>query len=158
MGPLINQRQRQQVAALVEDAVEAGATLLTGGKVPTELSKGYFYSPTVLGDIDKDSPAFLKEVFGPVLLITPFKTLEEAIDLANDTEYGLCAYVWTKDLNTAIHASEALEFGMVGINEWFPYATEAPFLGWKQSGQGSELGHDGIFEYLDKKLIGIGNL
>ncbi len=156
VGPLINRRQQQHVAEVVGDSVKHGATVLTGGEIPGSPSKGFFYSPTLLGEVDANSPAFRQEVFGPVFPVTPFSTLEEAIALANDTEYGLAAYIWTNDLNTAIHASEALEFGIVGINDWAPHGTEGPFGGWKQSGQGSELGHDGIFEYMEKKLVSIG--
>lgn len=158
LGPLINRKQQQHVASLVETAVAGGAGVLTGGEIPDWPAKGYFYRPTVLDGVDETSPAFSQEAFGPVLQMTPFDTFDKAIALANSTEYGLAAYVWTNDLNTATHAGEALEFGMVGINEWTPHATEAPFGGWKQSGQGSELGHDGIFEYMEKKLISIGGL
>ncbi len=156
VGPLINRKQQAHVAGLVEAAVSHGATVQAGGKIPFE--KGYFYSPTLLSGVGADSPVFSQEAFGPVLPITPFADLEEAISLANTTEYGLAAYIWTNDLNTAIHASEALEFGIVGINEWAPHGTEAPFGGWKQSGQGSELGNDGIFEYMEQKLVSIGGL
>ncbi len=158
VGPLINRKQQQHVAALVETAVAGGAGVLAGGAVPDWLPQGYFYRPTVLGGIDEASPVFSQEAFGPVMQLTQFDSFDKAIALANATEYGLAAYVWTNDLNTAIHAGEALEFGIVGINEWTPHATEAPFGGWKQSGQGSELGHDGIFEYMEKKLISIGGL
>jgi acyl-CoA reductase-like NAD-dependent aldehyde dehydrogenase len=158
VGPLINRKQQQHVAALVETAVGKGAKVMAGGEIPATLPKGYFYRPTLLAEVGPESPAFSQEVFGPVLPVTPFSTFEEAISLANATEYGLASYVWTNNLHTAIHASEALEFGIVGINEWAPHGTEAPFGGWKQSGQGSELGHDGIFEYMEKKLVSIGGL
>ncbi len=158
VGPLINRNQQKHVAATVEAAKSGGARVLAGGEIPTDFPKGYFYEPTLLVDVAPGSPAFLQEIFGPVLAVTPFSSFEEAIFLANSTEYGLAAYVWTNDLNTAILAGEALEFGIVGINEWTAHGTEAPFGGWKQSGQGSELGNDGIFEYLEKKLISIGGL
>ncbi len=158
VGPLINKKQQQQVVSLVEASVDAGATVLAGGEIPASPDRGYFYRPTLLAGVGKDSPAFAREIFGPVMPVIPFESFEEAIHLANATEYGLAAYVWTNDLNTAVHAAEALEFGMVGINEWTPHGTEAPFGGWKQSGQGSELGHDGIFEYMEKKVISIGGV
>lgn len=158
VGPLINARQRDAIAALVRDAVAQGARLLCGGQVPPELSKGYFYAPTALADVGRDNPAFRQEIFGPVMAITPFDTLEEAIALANDTEYGLAAYVWTNDLRASIRLSEALEFGIVGINEWAAHAIEAPFGGWKQSGLGYECGEEGLHEYLEKKLISIGDI
>ena len=88
--------------------------------------------------------------------VTKFKTLEEALHLANSTEYGLASYVWTNNLKTSIQASEQLEFGIVGINEWYPQAFEAPFGGWKQSGIGYESGEEGLLEYTEKKLISLG--
>ena len=120
--------------------------------------KVIFYEPTLIKGVTSENPLFRNEVFGPVMSVTPFETTEQAIDLANDTEYGLAAYLWTNDLNTSIHVSEALEFGIVGINEWAAHATEAPFGGWKQSGLGQECGEEGLHEYLEKKLIAIGSL
>jgi acyl-CoA reductase-like NAD-dependent aldehyde dehydrogenase len=113
---------------------------------------------TLLKDVKPQYAAFRKEIFGPVMAVTPFETLDEAIALANDTEYGLAAYLWTNDLNTSIYVSEALEFGIVGVNEWAPHSIEAPFGGWKQSGLGYECGEEGLHEYLEKKLIAIGGL
>ena len=131
---------------------------MTGGKVPPQYAEGFYYEPTVLADVDRENPIFRREIFGPVLSITPFDTMEEAINLANDTEYGLAAYLWTNNLKTSIKVSEALEFGIVGINEWAAHAIEAPFGGWKQSGLGYECGEEGLHEYLEKKLIAIGDL
>jgi succinate-semialdehyde dehydrogenase len=156
VGPLINRRQRDQIADAVQKTVDEGALLLCGGEIPHET--GYFYSPTVLKDVTPSMTAFRNELFGPVMTLTPFDTIDEAIALANDTEYGLAAYVWTNDLNTSIKMSEALEFGIVGINEWAAHAIEAPFGGWKQSGLGYECGQEGLLEYMDKKLVSIGSL
>jgi succinate-semialdehyde dehydrogenase/glutarate-semialdehyde dehydrogenase len=103
-------------------------------------------------------PVFGEEIFGPVMPIVAFDELDEAIALANATPYGLAAYVWTNDLKAAITAAERLEFGMVGVNEWAPFATEAPFGGWKQSGIGHESGAEGLAEYLETKLVSIGGL
>lgn len=158
IGPLINARQRDGVAALVDAAVASGGVLLCGGKRPAQFEKGYFYEPTVVKDVWSNNALFRHEVFGPVLSVTPFDTLEEAVALANDTEYGLASYVWTKDLRTSIRMSEALEFGIVGVNEWAAHAVEAPFGGWKQSGLGYECGEEGLHEYLEKKLVSIGDL
>ena len=158
LGPLINKNQQRMVASIVDDAVKAGATLLTGGKVPPQYANGFYYEPTVLADVERDNPIFRREIFGPVMSITPFDTVEQAIELANDTEYGLAAYLWTNNLKTSIKVSEALEFGIVGINEWAAHAIEAPFGGWKQSGLGYECGEEGLHEYLEKKLIAIGDL
>lgn len=158
MGPLINARQRDNVAKLVQSSLDAGGELISGGKIPPQYNEGFFYEPTLIKGVTPENPLFRNEVFGPVMSVTPFETTEQAIDLANDTEYGLAAYLWTNDLNTSIHVSEALEFGIVGINEWAAHATEAPFGGWKQSGLGQECGEEGLHEYLEKKLIAIGSL
>lgn len=158
IGPLINARQREQVEQIVSNSIAQGAHLNTGGQRPAHLGKGYFYAPTVLSEMTQKQDIFRKEVFGPVMGIMPFSSTEEAIALANDTEYGLASYLWTNDLRTSIKVSEALEFGIVGINEWAAHATEAPFGGWKQSGLGYECGEEGLQEYLEKKLISIGDL
>jgi acyl-CoA reductase-like NAD-dependent aldehyde dehydrogenase len=158
VGPLINARQRDQVAALVRDSVAAGAKIRCGGQVPAHLPKGYFFEPTLLQDVSADNPVFRHEIFGPVMAVTPFDTENEAIALANDTEYGLAAYLWTNDLRASIRVSEALEFGIVGVNEWTPHGIEAPFGGWKHSGLGYECGEEGLHEYLEKKLVAVGDL
>lgn len=156
LGPLINARQRDHVAEVVAASVAAGGVLLCGGKRPALMEKGYFYEPTLVKEVTPDNPLFRREIFGPVMSVTPFDIQEEAIALANDTEYGLAAYLMTNDLKASVHLSEALEFGIVGINEWAAHAVEAPFGGWKQSGQGYECGAEGIQEYLEKKLISTG--
>lgn len=158
VGPLINARQRDRVAALVHDATGAGVEVRSGGRPPDHLPRGYFYEPTVLSGVSPTLPVFREEIFGPVMPIVAFDDLDEAIALANQTPYGLAAYVWTNDLRAAVKASEALQFGMVGVNEWAPHATEAPFGGWKQSGLGHESGSEGLSEYLETKLVAIGGL
>ncbi len=158
VGPLINANQRNHVETIVQNAVNQGATLMAGGKRPTHLPKGFFFEPTLLKDVTSDNDIFRKEIFGPVMSVTPFDTLDEAIALANDTEYGLAAYAWTNNLKHSIKISEALEFGIVGINEWAAHSIEAPFGGWKQSGLGYECGEEGLHEYMEKKLIAIGDL
>jgi len=158
VGPLINKKQQDQLKRLVKEAVAGGAEVLAGGDASSKNGKGFYFKPTLLKNVTKDSPVFKEEIFGPLMPVLVFETTKEAIEMANNTEYGLAAYIWTNNLNTAIKVSEAVEFGIVGINEWTPHATEAPFGGMKQSGQGSELGHDGIFEYMEKKLISIGGL
>lgn len=158
LGPLINAKQRDNVAKLVESSRNNGGEVLCGGKIPANCEKGYFYEPTLVKNVTPENPLFRNEIFGPVMSVTPFDTTEQALTLANDTEYGLAAYIWTNDLNTSIHVSEALEFGIVGINEWAAHAIEAPFGGWKQSGLGYECGEEGLHEYLDKKLIAVGGL
>jgi succinate-semialdehyde dehydrogenase len=158
VGPLINARQRDRVATLVDDAARQGVAVRAGGRRPSGQSRGYFFEPTVLAGVAPDMPVFQEEIFGPVMPIVAFDDLDEAIALANQTQYGLAAYVWTNDLRASVKASEALQFGMVGINEWAPHATEAPFGGWKQSGLGHESGSEGLSEYLETKLVAVGGL
>jgi len=155
LGPLINKNQQKGVLDIIEMAKMENNKILTGGDI---LEKGNFISPVVIEVINNDSEFINKEIFGPVLPLIKFSTLEEVIEKANDTPYGLAAYIWTNNINNAIYLSEKLEFGMIGINEWTPHGTEAPFGGWKQSGLGHESGSEGLFEYLEKKLISIGNL
>jgi len=158
VGPLINARQRDRVEGLVESARTAGATVRVGGARPANRPRGYFYEPTVLADVRPSMPVYEEEIFGPVMPVASFDDVDEAVALANGTRYGLAAYVWTNDLRTAIRASERLEFGMVGVNEWTPQAVEAPFVGWKESGLGREAGAEGLDEYLETKLVAFGGL
>ena len=141
---------------LVADARRQGVEVLAGGSRLER--KGYFYAPTVLGQVQPSMPIYAEEIFGPVMPVVPFDELDQALALANDTSYGLAAYVWTKDLKTAMRAYEGLEFGMIGVNEWSPNAPEAPFGGWKQSGIGHECGQEGLEDYLETKLVAIGGL
>jgi succinate-semialdehyde dehydrogenase len=158
VGPLINAKQRDRVEALVESARSAGATVRVGGARPPDRDAGYFYQPTVVARVDPTMPVYAEEIFGPVLPVASFADVDEAIALANGTRYGLAAYVWTNDLRTAVRASERLEFGMIGVNEWTPQAVEAPFAGWKESGVGREAGLEGLEEYLETKLVATGGL
>lgn len=158
LGPLINSRQRERVEAMVANAEERGAIILTGGKRPEHLEKGYFYQPTVLTQIQPGMPIHDEEIFGPVMPIIPFEDADEAIAMANNTEYGLAAFVLTNDLNIAYRASEELEYGMVCINDWLPATPEAPFGGIKQSGIGRECGLEGFNDYLETKTIFTGNV
>jgi len=155
MGPLINKRQQEMVMNVIEEAKKEGGEIISGG---TKRDKGFFIEPTVIAARNGDAHFVDKEIFGPILPLIPFDTKEEVIEKANNTSYGLAAFVFTNDLNTAIFISEKLEFGMVGVNEWYPHGTEAPFGGWKQSGIGHESGSEGLYEYLEKKLISIGGL
>jgi succinate-semialdehyde dehydrogenase/glutarate-semialdehyde dehydrogenase len=158
VGPLITKRQRDSVLALLETAKAQKAQVLTGGDIPPGLKKGYFIQPAVVAGLDQSSVLAQKEIFGPVLPLFSFDGLDDALAKANDTEYGLAAYIFTNHLPTAIRAAEGLEFGIIGINEWAPHGTEAPFGGWKYSGQGHESGSEGLYEYMEKKLISIGGL
>jgi succinate-semialdehyde dehydrogenase len=158
LGPLINWRQRDRVEALVNTARTEGADVVAGGSRPAGLDRGYFYSPTILHNVKQEHRAFREEIFGPVLPVTTFDDVDEVIAKANDTEYGLAAYVFTNHLPTAVKCYEGLEFGMVGVNEWSPQSIEGPFGGWKQSGIGHECGSEGLEEYLETKLVGIGGI
>jgi succinate-semialdehyde dehydrogenase len=154
VGPLINARQRDRVATMVAQARRQGVEVLAGGSRLER--KGYFYEPTVLAQVQPSMPVYAEEIFGPVMPVVPFDELEQALAVANDTVYGLAAYVWTRDMKTALRAYEGLEFGMIGVNEWAPNATEAPFGGWKQSGIGHECGQEGREDYLETKLVVVG--
>ena len=154
VGPLIDGTQRDKVAGLVADAVSAGATVLTGGD-PVDGS-GYFFTPTVLADVPAGARMGSEEIFGPVAPVSTFTDETEALLLANDTEFGLIGYVFTRDLNRALRVSEGLETGMVGLNSGLISNAAAPFGGVKQSGYGREGGREGIEEYLETKYVGIG--
>ncbi len=156
VGPLINARQRDRVEALVESARDEGAEVRVGGMRPRHLPLGYFYEPTVVTNVHPAMPVFEEEIFGPVLPIASFDTVDEALTLANRTRHGLAAYVWTNDLRTAMRVSEELAFGMIGVNEWAPQSVEAPFVGWKESGLGCEGGCEGLDEYMETKLVAYG--
>lgn len=156
VGPLINSGQRERLESIVERTREVGGRVVTGGERID--GPGFFYRPTVVTDLVPEAPAANEEIFGPVLPIIPFDTTAEAIQMANSTEYGLSSYVWTSDLKTAIGVSDALEFGMVGVNDWYPVTAEAPFGGMKQSGFGRESGSEGLLEYMESKTRYIGGL
>ncbi|MFD6675976.1 NAD-dependent succinate-semialdehyde dehydrogenase [Rhodococcus zopfii] len=153
VGPLITDRQRATVDRLVTDAVGRGARLRTGGKIPD--GPGSFYPPTVLDRVPADAPILREEIFGPVATVTTFDDEDEAIASANDTEYGLVAYLFTRDLDRAIRVSSALNAGMVGVNRGVVSDVAAPFGGVKSSGFGREGAVEGIEEYLDVKYIAV---
>jgi succinate-semialdehyde dehydrogenase/glutarate-semialdehyde dehydrogenase len=151
VGPLIDGTQRDKVAELVGDAVGKGAKVLCGGEA--EGDRGYFYKPTVLTDVPDGAELLREEIFGPVAPIKGFRSDEEAIAAANDTEYGLVAYVYTRDLSRAFRVAEALETGMLGLNQGVVSNAGAPFGGVKHSGIGREGGNEGIEEFLETKYV-----
>jgi succinate-semialdehyde dehydrogenase/glutarate-semialdehyde dehydrogenase len=155
MGPLNNAQQRQRVEELVDDAVKSGATVLTGAKRPkgTAFDNGFFYLPTVLSDVREDARIAKEECFGPAIPIFKVKDLDEAIEKANDTIYGLGSCIWTNDLRKANIAAEKLEAGAVWINTRMEYALEVPRGGVKQSGIGNELGLEGLEHYTETKVV-----
>ena len=150
---LIDTSAVEKVTELVADAVDAGAEVLTGGSAIE--GPGYFYPPTVLGGVLPSARVNREEIFGPVAPIVPFNTDDEAIALANDTEFGLVAYAFTESLTRALTVAEQLETGMVGINQGIVSNPAAPFGGVKASGLGREGGPEGIEEYLETKYVGI---
>ena len=151
LGPLVNAAAVADVHGLVESAIARGAVAVTGG-TPTG-GDGYFYPPTVLTNVAPDAELLRHEIFGPVAPIVRFEDEDEAIRLANDTEYGLVAYVYTTDLARGLRVTEQLEAGMVGLNRGLVSDPAAPFGGVKQSGIGREGGHEGLLEYLETKYI-----
>jgi succinate-semialdehyde dehydrogenase / glutarate-semialdehyde dehydrogenase len=153
VGPLIDEEQLEKVAELVDDALEKGAKALVGAhKID---GHGYFYEPTVLNDVPKEADLRYEEIFGPVAPIFSFDSEEEAIAAANDTEYGLVAYVYTNNFKRALRVIEGLEVGMVGLNQGMVSNAAAPFGGVKQSGFGREGGVEGIEEYLETKYVAV---
>lgn len=153
VGPMVDASQRDKVAELVTDAVDAGARVLLGGEPAA--GEGYFYPPTVLADVPAEARMWREEIFGPVAPLTSFVDEAEVIRWVNDTEYGLVNYVFTQDLNRALRVAEALESGMVGLNQGVVSNPAAPFGGVKESGLGREGGATGIEEFLETKYIGI---
>ncbi|GAA0950904.1 NAD-dependent succinate-semialdehyde dehydrogenase [Kribbella koreensis] len=153
LGPLIDARQRDKVKDLVDDAIEQGAEVLTGGTVAE--GKGYFYPPTVLTGVPKSARLQKEEIFGPVAPLTAFETEDEAVAMANDTDFGLVSYLFTNDIGRALRVSERLETGMIGLNQGIVSNPAAPFGGVKQSGLGREGGTVGIDEYLEIKYVAV---
>jgi succinate-semialdehyde dehydrogenase / glutarate-semialdehyde dehydrogenase len=156
IGPLVNSAALEKVERQVTDALDKGATLVCGGHrlMDNNLNKGYFYAPTVLNDVTPEMLIYRQETFGPVAPIIAFDTQKEVLEMANDTHYGLAAYVYTRNLSRAMRMFEGLHFGIIGINDINPTAASAPFGGMKESGLGREGGREGIAEYLETKLGG----
>ena len=153
VGPLVNEDTVAKVDTLVKGALDDGATAVTGGTRPA--GPGFYYPPTVLTGVPGDAPILREEIFGPVAPIVTFTSEEQAVRYANDTEFGLVAYVFTKDLARGLRVSEAIEAGMVGLNRGLVSDPAAPFGGVKQSGIGREGGHEGLLEYLESKYIAV---
>ena len=153
VGPLIDGSQRSKVAELVEDAVGKGARAVVGGHARD--GAGYFYDPTVLADVPEDAKLLKEEIFGPVAPVRGFTDEDEAIAAANDTEFGLVAYVYTSNVKRALRVAERLQTGMVGLNQGIVSNPAAPFGGIKQSGFGREGGAEGIEEYLETKYVAV---
>lgn len=153
VGSLVNAETRDKVASLVADAVAKGAHVLTGGDVPN--APGFFYPPTVLTNVPDDADMWHEEIFGPVAALQSYSDEEEMIARANDTEYGLVAYLYTRDVKRGLALSERLEYGMIGLNRGLVSDPAAPFGGVKQSGLGREGAHEGLMEFLETQYVSV---
>lgn len=157
IGPLVDEAAMEKVTAHVDDAVSKGAKLLTGGQRLTDgnLAAGWFFPPTVLADVRDDMRLMQEETFGPVAPLVPFEHEAEVYERANDSRYGLAAYVFTENISRGLRAAERLEYGIVGLNDGTPSTAQVPFGGFKESGIGREGGPYGIHEFLEVKLVGL---
>lgn len=155
IGPLIDKAAYKKVEALVNDAVKKGGKVTYSGIKPAE-DNGYFYAPTILTAVQDDMECMKDEIFGPLAPISTFKTEEEVIERANNSRFGLAAYVYTENLSRSFRITEQLEYGIIGLNDALPSAVQVPFGGYKESGLGREGGHFGIEEFLEVKYISIG--
>jgi betaine-aldehyde dehydrogenase len=158
VGPLISARQRERVAGFVDRAKAAGATILTGGVIPSGLDGGYYYSPTVICDVEQSSEIVQGEVFGPVITIQSFENDDQAVHYGNDVLYGLAASIFTKDVGRAMRVSAALEFGTVWVNDHIPLTSETPHGGFKQSGFGKDLSAEAVGDYQITKHVMISHV
>ncbi|MFN8375885.1 MAG: NAD-dependent succinate-semialdehyde dehydrogenase [Anaerolineae bacterium] len=155
-GPMVTAAGRERVESFVTDAVAKGATVVTGGQRPATPAHGYFYQPTLLTNVNPVMRISCDEVFGPVMPISQFETLEDGLRQANATPFGLAGYALTNDFKTAVQVYEGLKFGIVGMNDLVPATAEAPFGGIKESGFGSEGSQEGLLEYLNTKFVSMG--
>jgi succinate-semialdehyde dehydrogenase / glutarate-semialdehyde dehydrogenase len=155
VGPLFELERVERTEALIADARDRGGRVVCGGSRPTDpaLAKGYFFEPTVMVDVGDDALISSEEAFAPILPVYPFASADDAIARANDTPYGLAAYVQTRDIATMVRTTEALDYGIIGVNEVVPATAQAPFGGMKQSGVGREGGKEGINAYLETKYM-----
>jgi succinate-semialdehyde dehydrogenase/glutarate-semialdehyde dehydrogenase len=155
VGPMFEHKAMQQTVELVDDATKRGAKILTGGKRSDRFEKGYFFEPTVLRDLHPQTRMLVEEPFAPVMPLLDFSKLDDVIRQANNTRYGLAAYVFTNDLTVALRMAEGLESGIIGVNDPVPATPQCPFGGMKESGLGRELAHEGLEAYLETKYVSI---
>jgi succinate-semialdehyde dehydrogenase/glutarate-semialdehyde dehydrogenase len=153
VGPMFEKKAMDNTVDLVEDAKKCGAKILTGGKRSDRFAKGYFFEPTVLSEVPDRAKMMTEEPFAPVMPVLDFKQIDEVIRAANNTRYGLAAYVFTNDLTTMWRMAEGLEAGIIGINDPVPAVPQCPFGGMKESGLGRELAHEGLEAYLETKYV-----
>ncbi len=155
VGPMFEKKALQSTSDLVEDAKKTGAKVLTGGKRSDRFDRGYFFEPTVLSNLSPNAKIMTEEPFAPVMPLLDFNKIDDVIRAANNTRYGLAAYVFTNDLTVAWKMAEGLEAGIIGINDPVPAVPQCPFGGMKESGLGRELGHEGLEAYLETKYVSI---
>jgi acyl-CoA reductase-like NAD-dependent aldehyde dehydrogenase len=154
MGPLVSKEQQERVTRYLE--IGAGeARTAAQGSTPSDpaLADGYFVPPTIFADVDNEATIAREEIFGPVMSVIPFRSVQDVLAMSNDNDYGLAAAVWTRDIKKALVAARELRAGIVWINDSQPAPTEMPWGGYKQSGIGRELGKDGVEDYLEKKSV-----
>jgi len=156
IGPMFEKKAIDGTLALIQDATGKGAKCLTGGKRSAEFDKGYFFEPTILRGLSADAKLLTEEPFAPIMPVLDFSKIDDVIAAANDTKYGLAAYVFTNDLSIAWRMAEGLEAGIIGVNDPVPATPQCPFGGMKESGMGRELAHEGLEAYLETKYVSIG--
>jgi aldehyde dehydrogenase (NAD+) len=156
MGPQVNARQRERVLAYIEQGKAEGARLLLGGGRPAHLEKGYYVEPTVFVDVTNDMTIAREEIFGPVLAVIAYDDEEDAIRIANDSDFGLSGSVWSASEERGLSVARRIRTGTINVNGGNFYGADAPFGGYKQSGVGREMGPEGFEEYLETKTIAIG--
>jgi succinate-semialdehyde dehydrogenase/glutarate-semialdehyde dehydrogenase len=156
IGPMFEERALEKTAALIDDARQHGAKVLTGGARSKRFDKGYWFEPTIIREVDGQMKIMTEEPFAPVMPLLDFAKLDDVIAAANNTPYGLAAYVFTNDLTVATRMAEGLEAGVIGINDPVPATPQCPFGGMKESGLGRELGHEGLDAYLETKYVSVG--
>jgi aldehyde dehydrogenase (NAD+) len=155
VGPLVAERQRTRVEGYIQLAVDAGARVVAGGRRPDHLPKGWYVPPTILGDVDNAMRVAREEIFGPVLCLIPYDDEDDAVRIANDSQYGLSGGVWSADDARAVGVARRLRTGSVAVNGSYPPFPLVPFGGFKQSGLGRELGPEGLAAYLEPRSIGL---
>jgi succinate-semialdehyde dehydrogenase len=155
-GPLITAAARERIEVQIAETVAQGAQIVCGGRRPSQLERGFFHEPTLLLGLNDEMRVMREEVFGPLMLVRTFSSLEDALAQANSTPYGLAGYVMARDMATIVRAYEGLKFGVIGVNDMTPAAAEGPFGGVKQSGFGRENSQEGLEEYLETKFVSMG--
>lgn len=155
LGALVSEDHYQNVLKYVERGIAEGGELITGGKRPGDMDKGYFLKPTVIDNVSPDATVACEEIFGPVVAVIPFSDESEAINIANNTRYGLAGGIWTRDINRALRVSRRIKAGYLWVNTYGGIIPQTPYGGLKESGIGKELGNEGLENYLETKTVNI---